>query len=117
MVAKVCVLILALGATALTVLSLRQDRLRSVNELARIQQRMLDHDRTLFEIRTQIADCVTPDRVEAMALAAGATRPMIPEAAPAPLAPERAIARGETTPGAPQVRRARLVNPPARDPN
>lgn len=117
MVAKLCVMILAIGATAVTVLSLRQDRLRAVNALARTQQRMYEHDRTLFALRVQIAERITPERVQQMAAAIGATRPIVPDAPDLAGPPERAFARAEAnTPEAARVKPVRHDAGPATDP-
>jgi hypothetical protein len=74
--AKLCVLILAIGTTAGTLLHLRQARLQAVHELAELQKRFNQHDRDLFTIRTQIAQAVTPERVQQMASTLGPMRPI-----------------------------------------
>jgi len=116
-VAKLCVMILAIGTTAVTVLSLRQDRLRAVNALARTQQRMYDHDRTLFTLRVQIAERITPEHVEQMAAAIGATRPIVPDSPNPSGSPERAFAQAQTnTPEAARVKPVRHNSGPGTDP-
>lgn len=83
MLAKICMLILSLGITAGILLHLRQARLQAVHELARVQLRMNERDRDLFRIRTQIAQRVTPERIEEAAKRFGPLAPIGVETAAA----------------------------------
>jgi hypothetical protein len=74
--AKLCLLIVALGITGLSLLQIRQARLQAVHDLAQIQRQMLRDDRSLFELRTQIARAVTPARVHELAAKLGPMRPL-----------------------------------------
>jgi hypothetical protein len=114
--AKTCVLILSLGAAACVLLGLRQARLQAMHEIAGIQRRMNDHDRNLFRLRLEIAERVTPERVEQAAQKLG---PMAPIGVDPPEAGE---GQGEAKPPAGGGRagagggtaRARAVVPPPR---
>ncbi len=63
MFAKGAVTILAIGATACMLLTLRQQRLNAVHEIAILQRRLSEHDRTFLKLRTEIAARITPDRI------------------------------------------------------
>ncbi len=76
MLAKVLFLIVCIGASACTLLSLRQQRLDVVNDMAVIHKRMVQHDRALFEIRTRIAQNLSLDRVATLASSMGQMRPI-----------------------------------------
>ncbi len=76
MLAKVLFLILCIGASACSLLSMRQQRLDVVNDMAVIHRRMVQHDRALFELRTQIAQSLTLDRVATLASAMGKLKPI-----------------------------------------
>lgn len=63
MLAKICFLILCMGAVACTVLGYRQTRLQTLHELSDVQRRLMAHDRDLFRLRAEIAAQVTPSRI------------------------------------------------------
>jgi hypothetical protein len=74
--AKVLFLILCIGASACSLLSMRQQRLDVVNDMAVIHRRMVQHDRALFEIRTRIAQGLTLDRIATLASSMGTLKPI-----------------------------------------
>lgn len=76
MFAKIAAVILAMGVVAGALLSLRQLRLQAVNELATVQRRVAEHDRTLWHLRVEIASRTTPMRAEEMARAIGPLEPL-----------------------------------------
>lgn len=78
MFAKLAAVIVAVGATAGALLCLRQQRLQAVNELAMVQRRVAEHDRTLWHLRLEIAALTTPERTERMAQALGPLEPLRP---------------------------------------
>ncbi len=67
MFAKLAVLILTIGAVAATLLAARQQRLYAVHESAEATRRIVEHDRTLWRLRGEIAERVMPGRVKKMA--------------------------------------------------
>jgi hypothetical protein len=100
MLAKLCVLIVSLGIAAGVLLHLRQARLQAVHELAKAQLRMNARDRDLFRIRAEIAERITPERVEQMAQQFGPLTPLgvdapdtVPQVTPATIDPAPAKPR------------------------
>lgn len=67
MFAKLVVLILTIGAVAATLLAARQQRLQAVHETAEAMRRITEHDRTLWRLRSEIAERVTPGKVRKLA--------------------------------------------------
>ncbi len=65
---KLATLILALGAIACVLLTVRQQRIQAGHELASIQRRVGEHDRTLWQLRVELARRLSPKEIEAMAL-------------------------------------------------
>lgn len=61
--ARAALAILSIGVIALTLLSYRQMRLQAMHELSAARLRQADHDKRLWEIRSQIAGMVTPERI------------------------------------------------------
>jgi hypothetical protein len=61
--AKLVVLILTIGGVAATLLAARQQRLYAVHESAQAMRRIVEHDRTLWRLRSEIAERVTPNKV------------------------------------------------------
>jgi hypothetical protein len=59
--AKLVVLVLAIGGTAVGLLALRQSRLQAAHETAQARLRMRAHAERTMEIRTEIARRVTPE--------------------------------------------------------
>lgn len=76
MFAKIAAVILAIGVVAGALLSLRQLRLQAVHELATVQRRVAEHDRTLWHLRVEIAARTTPERTEELAQALGPLEPL-----------------------------------------
>lgn len=89
MFAKLIVVILSLGVIACVLLTVRQQRMQAVHELANVQREVARLDRTLAHLRLEVAERITPERVAEMAKSIGAElRPIgVPEPAPAPPAP------------------------------
>lgn len=71
MFAKILAVILALGVVACVLLTTRQQRLQSVHDLAVIQKRVAEHDRTLWTLRVAIASKLNPARIEHLASSLG----------------------------------------------
>jgi hypothetical protein len=65
--AKLAVVILTIGAVAATLLAARQQRLYAVHESAESMRRISEHDRTLWRLRGEIAERVTPGKVRRLA--------------------------------------------------
>jgi hypothetical protein len=65
------VLIAGLGVMALGLLSLRQQRLQAMHELAATRLRQGSHDARLWALRSEIAALVTPERIGTMSPEAG----------------------------------------------
>lgn len=86
MLVKCGMVVLAIGATACGLLTLRQSRLQAASELAQAQIRIGASDEHLWALRSQIAARVTPGNVERMAQSVGPLRPIAfpPMVAPAP---------------------------------
>lgn len=76
---KVIFLILSVGAVAGAQLSIRTARLQLANASARATERVEEHDKTLWRLRSEIASRITPDQVEHRVLALGPLRPVSPE--------------------------------------
>lgn len=76
MFAKLCVVIISAGLLACTLLALRQQRIEAVNQMARINLRIMDADRNLAHLRTDIASNMEPQRIEMLAGKLGSLRPI-----------------------------------------
>ena len=76
MLAKLCIVIMAVTLTAASMLTVRQQRLDAVYDLARSLERAAAHDRQLQEVRIDIARRVTPDAVMRMAGRVGPFEPI-----------------------------------------
>lgn len=97
--AKLVVLVLAIGGTAVGLLALRQSRLQAAHETAQARLRMRAHAERTMEIRTEIARRVTPE-----ALAEFANDPELVPAIEARHMPDRPVlddpeATGDVPPG------------------
>jgi hypothetical protein len=55
--------IVGLGVVALSLLSLRQQRLQAMHELSAVRLRQASHDKRLWAVRAEIARLVTPEHV------------------------------------------------------
>lgn len=67
MFAKIVVVIVSLGLCAAALLSLRQMRTQAAHELAEARLRVLQRDNELWRLRAQIAERVTPERIQELA--------------------------------------------------
>jgi hypothetical protein len=96
--------VLAIGATACGLLTLRQSRLQAASELAQAQLRIGTSDERLWALRSQIAERVTPSNVERMAASVGPLKPIIapPLAIPSPGDALPKLAYESDVPGAPR---------------
>jgi hypothetical protein len=74
--AKIAAVIVAMGIVAGALLSLRQLRLQAVHELADVQRRVAEHDRTLWHLRVEIAARTTPARTDELAQTLGPLEPL-----------------------------------------
>ena len=79
MFAKLAAVIVSLGVVACILLAVRQQRVQAAHELAEVQRRVMEHDRTLWHLRAEIAARVSPEQVDAMAKRRGPTAPINPE--------------------------------------
>lgn len=66
MFVKLIVLIVALGSTGVGVLSVRQSRLVASNEMTQSRLRSRQLTQRSMELRSQIAQNITPDQIRAM---------------------------------------------------
>ncbi len=78
MFGKLALVILVFGGSAVYLLAARQSRMQVASELAQAQLRINAADERLVELRTRIAERVTPEQVERMAAEIGGLAPMIP---------------------------------------
>lgn len=76
MFAKLTLFILALGAVACGLLTLRQQRLDAVHDMAVLHGRIAQLDRDLLVVRVQIARAISPGKVEQLAAKLGPVVPM-----------------------------------------
>ncbi len=99
MFAKLVVVILALGVIACVLLTVRQQRMQAVHELANVQRQVAKLDRTLAHLRLEIAERTTPEKIAEMSRSLGPLRAIgVPEPVPAP-APAAAAPTGPTRTG------------------
>lgn len=76
MFAKLVLVILSVGITAGVLLATRQQRVQTAHELADVQRRVAEHDRTLWRLRAEIASRITPTRISAAAARLGPLAPI-----------------------------------------
>ncbi len=76
MFAKLCVLIISMGALACTLLALRQQRIEAVHQMAMVNLRIMEADRGLARLRTDIVANLEPKNIEALASKLGTLRPI-----------------------------------------
>ena len=74
--ANIVVVILALGLCAAALLSLRQMRTQAAHELAEARLRVLQRDNELWRLRAQIAERITPERIQELTARIHPTRPV-----------------------------------------
>lgn len=79
MFAKVCCIIVAVGAFGCALLAMRQGRLQAASELTQTQLRISKLDHHLLSLRASIAAGTTPTQVERLAADLGQFRPMVPD--------------------------------------
>jgi hypothetical protein len=65
MFSKLLFIILAVGALAMALLVNRQQRIDTAHDISLLHQRLLDHERTLWKLQTEIAQRVQPSQVRA----------------------------------------------------
>jgi hypothetical protein len=73
---KLCVLIISMGAVACTLLALRQQRIEAVHQMAMVNLRIMEADRGVAKLRTEIAANLEPKKIEEIASKIGALRPI-----------------------------------------
>jgi hypothetical protein len=73
---KLCVLIISMGAVACTLLALRQQRIEAVHQMAMVNVRIMEADRGLAKLRTEIVANLEPKRIEEVASKLGTLRPI-----------------------------------------
>lgn len=89
MFAKLLFIILVVGATACALLVIRQQRIDTFHEMSQIHQRLLGHERTLWELRSEIAQRCRPSQVRLAMNQLGETWVPIPAPPPLPPAPDQ----------------------------
>lgn len=82
MFAKLLAIILAFGATGCALLVIRQQRIDTVHEMSVIHQRLLNHERTLWELRSEIAKRCRPSQVRLAMNQVGGNWVPIPASSP-----------------------------------
>lgn len=80
MVAKLAVLIVALGACACGLLMMRHQRAQAAHELATARLRIVETEARLWRLRSEIAQRVTPEEVARLSSSLGPLQPLTPEA-------------------------------------
>lgn len=78
MVAKLAAVVVAVALTAGALLAVRQQRIMAAHDLIRSHARLVESERTLWRLRVQIGEHLSPDRVEQMATGLGPLRPIAP---------------------------------------
>ena len=63
MFVKLLFIIMVVGATAWALLVIRQQRIDTFHEMSAVHQRLLNHERTLWELRSEIAQRCRPSQV------------------------------------------------------
>lgn len=102
MFAKLMLIITAVGATACALLVIRQQRIDTFHEMSRIHQRLLGHERTLWELRAGIAERCRPAQVRLSVNQVGGEWESIP-ARPVPQRPDLGLVRQAPAEGNPSV--------------
>ncbi len=80
--AKLAVMVMAAALTAAWLLSVRQQRIMAAHDLVAAHTRMAANDRTLWRLRVEIANLLTPDRIEQIAGTMGPMSPILPSNLP-----------------------------------
>lgn len=108
--AKLCTLVVSVCAVACVLLALRQQRIEAVHQMAMTNLRIMESDRGLAKLRTQIVARLEPSRIQELAARLGdlqpielvPARPGTPPAGAQPVyaqARGRAAQQGERAPG------------------
>lgn len=63
MFGKLLLIIVVVGAVACALLVIRQQRIDTFHEIAQVHVRLLDHERTLWQMREEIAERCRPSQV------------------------------------------------------
>jgi hypothetical protein len=63
MFAKLLFIIIAAGAVSCALLVIRQQRIDTFHEMTRVHGRLLEHERTLWQMRAEIAERCRPSQV------------------------------------------------------
>jgi len=98
MFAKLMIIIVAVGAVACALLVIRQQRIDTFHEMSQIHQRLLGHERTLWELRAGIAQRCRPSQVRLAVNQLGGEWASIP-ARPVPLRPNLQLVKDPLRPG------------------
>lgn len=107
---KLLIIILFVGATACALLVIRQQRIDTFHEISVVHHRLLAHERTLWELRGEIAERCRPSQVRlVMNRIAGEWSP-IPAGPPNPQAHVQYASNVKVTPEPP-------AKPPAKPPD
>jgi hypothetical protein len=77
--AKLAVMVGATALTAAWLLSVRQQRIMAAHDLIQAHRRTVQNEQALWRLRTDIANLLTPDRIEQIAGASGTMRPITPD--------------------------------------
>ncbi len=65
-----------MGALACTLLALRQQRIEAVHQMAMVNLRIMEADRGLARLRTDIVANLEPEKIEVLASKLGTLRPI-----------------------------------------
>ena len=84
MVAKLAVLIISVALVAGALLAVRQQRIMAAHEMIRAHARIVERERDLWRLRVDIAQHLSPGRIEQIASSLGPMRPAPPEGYNAP---------------------------------
>jgi len=91
--AKLAVMVTVAALTAAWLLSVRQQRIMAAHDLISAHRRMAENERTLWRLRVEIANLLTPDRIEQIAGAVGPMQPITPGRVPPGMGdPDKALA-------------------------
>src|SRR4029453_19300371 len=89
---KLLIIIIFVGATACALLVIRQHRIDTFHEISSVHHRLLAHDRTLWELRGEIAERCRPSQVRLVMNRVGG------DWAPIPAGPPRSPAKLQVPP-------------------
>ena len=95
---KLLVIIVFVGATACALLVIRQQRIDTFHEISTVHHRLLAHERTLWELRGEIAERCRPSQVRLVMNRVGGDWAPIPAGPPNPQARLQLAANVNPTP-------------------